>query len=417
MNLLIKSATIVDKNSALHFQKKDILVENGVITSISNHIENNDYQVIDLPNLHLSRGWFDSCVSFGEPGFEERETLKNGLDTCKKSGFTSVISTPNTNPVADQSTIIEYIKNYSNLHIVDVHPMGALTENSDSQHIAELYDMQSKGAVVFGDYKKCVADANLFKIALQYAKTIDAIIQVYPNDKNLSQDAQMHEGIISTSLGLKGLPKMAEIIQLQKDIELLKYTKSKLHICHISTAESVDIIKTAKQEGLDISCSVPLANLVYTDEKLTGFDSKFKVLPPLREQQDIDALRIGLSDGTIDMVTTDHNPLNIELKKTEFENAEFGSIGLESAFGILNSIFSLEDSIEFLTKGKSRFNIKDHKIEENERANFTLFNPDVEWIFEENDIQSKSKNAIFLGEKHVGKVYGIVNNTNFYVSE
>jgi dihydroorotase len=417
MNLLIKSATIVDKDSDLHFQKKDILIEDGIIKTISDHIEGSNFECIDLPNLHISKGWFDSSVSFGEPGFEERETLKNGLATCKKSGFTSVISTPNTDPIIDQSTGIEFIKNFAKHHIVNLFPMGALTRNSDLKHIAELYDMKSKGAVCFGDYKKCISDANLFKIALQYSNTIDALIQVYPNDVNLTENAQIHEGTVSTALGLKGFPKMAEVIQLQKDLEILKYTNTKLHFAYISTAESVDLIRKAKANGLDVSCSVVLSNLAYTDEKLSEFDSKYKVMPPLRETEDVEALKAGLADGTIDMVTTDHNPLNIELKKTEFENAEFGSIGLESSFGILNSIFELEDAIAYLTKGRNRFKIREHQIKEGEFAELTLFNPDVEWVLEEKDIKSKSKNAIFLGEKHKGKAYGIINNNDYYVSE
>ena len=415
MNVLIKSATIVDKSNSEHLKSRDILIEDGVIKAIGENIQDKNAKLIDLPNLHVSKGWFDSSVSFGEPGFEERETLENGLDVCQRSGFTSVIVNPNTNPVADHASVIEFIKNTTKPHIVDAFPMGALTEKSEGQHIAELFDMKSKGAVAFGDYKSCISNTNLFKIALQYSKTVETLIQVFASDKSMSDDTQMHEGLTSTNLGLKALPRFAELIQLKRDIEVLKYTGGMLHFAYISTAESVEIIKEAKKQGLDVSCSVALPNLIFTDKDVSEFDSKYKLMPPLRESSDIDALKKGLLDGTIDMLTTDHNPLNIELKKTEFENAEFGSIGLESAFGILQTIFNLEDAIDILTRGKQRFGIGDSELKVGEKAQLSLFNPEVTWTQTAADIQSKSKNSIYLGETHKGKAYGIFNNNNYYV--
>lgn len=415
MNVLLKSATIVDKSSSEHLTNRDILIEDGVITAIGENIQDKKAKVIDLPNLHVSKGWFDSSVSFGEPGYEERETIQNGLDVCQRSGFTSVILNPNTNPIADHAALIEFIKNTTKPHAVDVFPMGALTEKAKGQHIAELFDMKSKGAVAFGDYKSCVANTNVFKIALQYSKTVGALIQVFASDESMSKDAQMHEGLTSTNLGLKGLPRLAEVIQLKRDLEVLRYTGGKLHFAFISTAESVDIINDAKKQGLDVSCSVALPNLIFTDDILSEFDSKYKVMPPLREPSDIAALKKGLLDGTIDMLTTDHNPLNIELKKTEFENAEFGSIGLESAFGMLRSTFSLEDTVDILTRGKKRFGLEDPKIKVGEKAQLSLFNPVMNWTQTEAGIRSKSRNSMYLGETHKGKAYGIINNNSYYV--
>ena len=294
--------------------------------------------------------------------------------------------------------------------------MGALTEKSEGQHIAELYDMKSKGAVAFGDYKSCISNANLFKIALQYSKTVDTLIQVYPSERQISKDTQMHEGLTSTSLGLKGLPSFAEVIQLQRDLEVLKSTGGRLHFACISTSEAVELIKKAKQEGLDVSCSVALPNIIYSDQEISNFDTKYKVMPPLREKKDIKALKNAILDGTIDMLTTDHNPLNIELKRTEFENAEFGSIGLESAFGMLQTVFSLEDTVEILTKGRKRFGIIESNIQIGDNAQLSLFNPTFEWIQKEEDIFSKSKNSMYLGAAHKGKAYGIVNNNTYHVS-
>lgn len=414
--MLLKSATIIDPNSPFHLSKKDILIDNGSIKTIEDEIITKVDKQIELDNLHVSTGWFDSSVSFGEPGFEERETLQNGLDTAMKSGFTTVVLNPNTNPVIDHSALIQYVKNNSKKHIVNLLPSGALTEKSKSQHLAEMFDMHQHGAVAFGDYKKSIANSNLFKITLQYAKNFDALIQVSPIENSLCHNTQMHEGAISTALGIKASPNMAEIIQLQRDLELLKYTGGKLHVACISTAESVKLIKSTKQQGLDVSCSVALSNLFYTDEKLEDFDTKYKIWPPLRETTDQKALIKGLKDGVIDMLTTDHQPLNIELKKTEFEHAEFGSIGLEAAFGLLNKKFGLETTIDFLTRGKARFQQEINTIDINQKANLSLFNPNGEWTFTEKDIYSKSNNAIFIGEKLKGKAYGIINKNQIYVA-
>lgn len=417
MTLLLKSATIIDPNSPFHLLQKDILIENGYLKTIKDEIDTACDKIIALENLHVSTGWFDSSVSFGEPGYEDRETLQNGLDTAMKSGFTKLVLNPNTNPVIDHSALIQYVKNKAKDHRVDLLPSGTVTEKSESQHLAELFDMHQQGAVVFGDYKKPITHTNLLKIALQYTKTFEALIQVFPTESSLSQGAQMHEGAVSTVLGLKASPNMAEVIQLQRDLELLKYTGGKLHVACISTAESVDLIKAAKKQGLDVSCSVALSNLILTDEKLKDFDTKYKIWPPLRELSDQKALIKGLKNGSIDMLTTDHQPYNIELKKTEFEHAAFGSIGLESAFGALNKKFGLASSIDFLTRGKARFNQKSSSIDINQKAELSLFNPDVEWTFSENDIYSKSKNAIFLGEKLKGKAYGIINKNQYYVAD
>ncbi|RRO26133.1 dihydroorotase [Flavobacteriaceae bacterium 14752] len=417
MRLLIKSAKIIDPKCTHHLKQKDIFIENGIIKAIEDNIDKKGDQQIKIENLHLSQGWFDPSVSFGEPGFEERETLQNGLDTAMKSGFTSVILNPNTEPVIDNAALVQYLNTKTQNHIVNALISGALTEQSKSQQLAELFDMHQHHAVVFGDYKKGIKNANLLKLALQYTKGFKALVQVFPIENSLSENAQMHEGEISTSLGLKALPSMAEIIQLKRDLDILRYTGSKIHFACISTAESVELVKQAKKEGLDVSCSVSISNLIYTDKKLQDFDTKYKVWPPLRETQDQKALIKGLKSGVIDMVTTDHQPLNIELKKTEFEHASFGSIGLESAFGVLNKKLGLEQSLAYLTRGKMRFNQPISTIEVGQNAELTLFNPDIDWTFSETDIVSKSKNAIFLGEKMKGKALGIVNKNQFYVSE
>ena len=389
----------------------DILIENGIITQIASNIENPDnYETISHENLHVSQGWFDSSVSFGEPGFEERETIINGLKTAGKSGFTSVALNANTNPVLDTNADIAFVKSKAENNAVTLYPIGALTKNADGKDLAELFDMTNAGAVAFGDYKKSISNPNLMKIALQYASTFNGLVHSFPINNNITGHGVMNEGIISTTIGLKGIPALSEELQVARDLFILEYTEGKLHIPTISTAKSVALIREAKKKKLDVTCSVAIHNIMYSDDALTTFDTNFKVLPPLRTQKDIDALIEGLKDGTIDMVTTDHNPIDIEHKKIEFDHALYGTIGLESAFGALRKIFTTKKAIALLTNGKSRFNIEEYSINKGQKANITLFNPDLNYSFSEKDIISTSKNSCFLRTKLTGKAYGIIAN-------
>lgn len=411
MNVLIKSATIIDAKSDFHNKSQDILVEKGVIVNIANNIKNtNNYREIKLDNLHISPGWFDSSVCFGEPGFEERETITNGLKVAAKSGFSAVAVNANTNPVMDSNSDVAFLINKTSNTAVDIQPIGALTKESKGIELAELFDMKSAGAVAFGDYKKPQSNPNLMKIALQYASTFNGLVCSFPQDNAIAQNGVMNENVTSTSIGLKGNPALAEELQVARDLFLLEYTNGKLHIPTISTAKSVDLIRKAKNDKLDVTCSVAIHNLIFMDEELTSFNTNFKVSPPLRTQDDIDALLEGLKDGTIDMVTSDHNPLDIELKKIEFDFASAGTIGLESAFGALNSILPTKTVIKLLTKGKERFGLESSSINKGNKLNITLFNPDGTNTFTKNEMASKSKNSIFEGHDLKGNVYGIINN-------
>lgn len=411
MNALIKSATILDSKSDFHNQTQDILIEKGIITNISKRINNpNNYKEIRLDNLHVSQGWFDSSVSFGEPGYEERETIINGLKTAGTSGFTDIVLNANTNPVLDSNADIAFVLTKAQNHAVSLHPLGALTKNSEGNHLAEMFDMTNAGAVAFGDYKKAISNPNLLKIALQYASNFNGLVCSFPQDNTIAGQGVMNEHITSTTIGLKGIPALAEELQVTRDLFILEYTEGKLHIPNISTAKSVELIREAKKKKLDVTCSVAIHNLIFNDDALTGFDTNFKVSPPLRTNEDIEALINGLKDGTIDMVTCDHNPLDIESKKVEFDFAQYGTIGLESAFGALNSVFSTKTAIKLLTKGKERFGIEGSAINIGNKVRITLFNPDISYKFSKNDILSKSKNAIFENHTLKGKAYGIIAN-------
>ena len=411
MNALIKSATIIDKKSDFHDLTQDILIEDGLIVKVANSIKNtNNYKVIQFENLHVSQGWFDSSVCFGEPGYEDRETIKNGLDVAAKSGFTSVALQPNTFPVMDGHTAIAFAKAQANSTATALYPVGSLTTKSKGLQLAEIYDMSEAGSVAFGDYKIPIKNPNILKIGLQYASNFGGLLLSFPQEISIAQSGVMNESKSSTQLGLKGNPELAEALQIARDLDILEYTGGKIHIPTISTAKSVELVRAAKAKGLDVSCSVAVHNLIFKDSDIKNYDTNFKVNPPLRTETSIKALINGLKDGTIDMVTSDHNPINIEGKKIEFDFAAFGTIGLESAFGALNSVFSTKKTIDILTSGKLRFGIENTSINIGNSCNITLFNPEISYKFENNYISSKSKNSIFIGYQLKGSVYGVIAN-------
>ncbi|MDA9289691.1 dihydroorotase [Polaribacter sp.] len=419
MNTLLKSATIINPSSAYHQQQKDILIIDGIITKIADKITPNDKDtVVALKNLHVSMGWFDTSVSFGEPGFEERETIKNGLNVAAKSGFTAVAINANTNPVIDNKSAVEFLINKSSGFATKLYPIGALTQESKGIDMAELYDMQQSGAIAFADYNSPIENDNLLKVALQYAQNFDGRIYSFPKNSSIAGEGIVNEGINSTRLGLKGIPALAEHLQIARDLFLLEYTGGKLHIPTISTKKSVSLIQEAKKKGLDISCSVAAHHLLLTDDELPGFDSKYKVTPPLRTNEDIKALRKGVTSGVIDIITSDHNPIDIENKKVEFSNAKDGTIGLESLFGAVNSALDPTDFIETITcKPRKIFNITIPKIEEGSQADITLFNPEGNHIFSLTDVLSTSKNSIFIDKKLKGKAYGIFANNQLILNQ
>lgn len=409
MNLLIKSAKIIDQNSKHHLKKCDILIENGVIIKISTKIENDKkIKEISLNNLHISNGWFDTSVSLGEPGFEERETIENGLKTAAKSGFTAVAVNPNTFPKTDNKTAVAYLKNKASGKTTSLYPIGNLTKSGAGKDIAELYDMRNSGAIAFGDYNTSISNPNLLKIALLYAQNFNGLVLSFPKDNSIAGNGLANEGVNSTRLGLKGTPNLAEELQIARDLFILEYTGGKLHIPTISTAGSVKLIKAAKKKGLQVSCSVAAHHVSLTDDELSNFDAKFKTNPPLRTDKDIKELLKGLQDGTIDTITSDHNPIDIEHKKVEFSNAKYGTIGLESFFGILNKTIDLETLITCVTKNPRKiFGVKSATINEGEIADITLFNPIGKKVFTEDMILSTSKNSAFLNQEIEGEVYGV----------
>jgi dihydroorotase len=413
-NIVLKNATIIDSESKFHKQTVDIKIQEGKIVEIGENIASNtDFKEISIENLHVSQGWMDSSVSFGEPGFEDRETIANGLNVAAKSGFAAVALQPNCFPVLDNQSQIRFVLDRARNHATTLYPIGALTAGSEGNDLAELFDMKNAGAIAFGDYNKAIQNANIQKIALQYVQDFDGLVISYCQDNNIKGKGIVHEGPVSTKLGLKGIPTLAEELHIARNLFLLEYTGGKMHIPTISTIKSIALIKEAKAKGLQVTCSVAVHQLVLTDAILEGFDSRYKVAPPLRDEATRKALIEAVIDGTIDCITSDHNPLDIEHKKLEFDLAKDGTIGLESAFGALQTVLSLEVIVEKLTAVKSIFGIESNTINIGAIANLSLFETEGNWTFTKENILSKSKNSAFLGQSMKGKAIGIYNNGQF----
>lgn len=410
MKFIIRNAKIIDPQSPFHNQTVDILIADGFIEKMGANLANIDTaEEVKLDNLHVSQGWFDSSVCLGEPGFEDRETIVNGLDVAAKSGFTGIALQPNSFPIIDNQSHINFVKSKAIGQATELFPIGALTKNAEGKDMAELYDMKQAGAIAFGDYNRSLENANLLKIALQYTQDFDGVVIAFAQEEKIKGNGVVNEGIVSTRLGLKGIPNLAEELQIARNLFLLEYTGGKMHIPTVSTAKSLALIKEAKAKGLNVSCSVSVHHLTMTDEKLDNFDTRYKVAPPLRTEEDRQALLAGVLDNTIDVITSDHNPIDIEHKKMEFDLAKNGTIGLETAFGALTQVLPLEKIIEKLTAAKSLFGIENSSIKEGIKANITLFNPEGTSVFSKASILSKSKNSAFLGMELKGKAYGIVN--------
>ena len=419
MKILIKNAKIIDSTSKHDNKVCDILINNNVIEKIGKSIQmDSETRIFKSDNLHLSQGWMDLHVNFGQPGFEQRETIDNGLKSAAQGGFTDVLLMPNTNPSIDNSTMVEFLRRYNIKSIVNIQVAGNLTKKQKGENIVEIHDMINSGCLAFTDDKKSIQSNELMKIALQYIKDTKSIIMNFPNDKKIQNKGVINEGIISTSLGLRGIPNIAEELMLERDITLCRYTESKIHQSYISTKESINKIKEAKESGVNISSDVALHNIFLTEDRVNNFDSRYKVLPPLRTKEDNNAIIQGLKDGTIDVITSDHSPYEIETKKIEFDNAAFGIIGLESAFGLivknLDQHLKINQIIDKISVNPRKIlGLKQNSIEVGNTANITLFDPSMEWIFNEDSIKSKSMNSPFIGDKLKGKALAIYNNNQF----
>ena len=413
--LLIRNATIVDPNSRHNGKERDVLIRNGIIETIKAKITGVKGKEVDVKGACLSPGWLDVGIQSGDPGFEHREDLESVARAAAAGGYTGVVCQPNTMPVTHSKTEVLYLKNRTKENLVNFYPLGAVSQNCEGSDITEMNDMHQAGAVAFTDGEKSIQDSGLMKRALQYVKSFDGLIMNYPQDRNLAHKGQMHEGVISTTLGMKGIPALAEELMTGRDISLAEYTDSNLHLSSISTSGSISLIKEARSNGVNVTASVAALNLTLDDENLLGFDSNYKVLPPLREKNDIKALLKGLKNGHIDFITSNHSPHDEESKKLEFPLADFGVIGLETTYALLNTHLgkqcSQEEFVNWLSiNARKILRLAVPTIEAGEKANLTIFDPNKEWTYSKDQIQSKSHNSPFIGTTFKGKVLGIVNN-------
>lgn len=418
MKVLIKQAHIICSSSPFHGQVKDILIIDGIIDKIADNITENAEEIIANDNMHVSIGWMDVFAHFTDPGYEHKETLATGAAAAAAGGFTDVMIVPNTNPAVSSKSQVEYIVQKSVALPVNIYPIASITKNTEGTALAEMYDMHASGAIAFSDGTQPVQSPGLLLKALQYVLAINATIIQVPDDKSISAHGLMNEGIASTRLGLPGKPAIAEELMIVRDIELLKYTKSKLHITGVSTKKGIELIAVAKKEGLNISCSATPYHGWFCDEDLAAYDSNLKVNPPLRTRADMMAVRQAIQDGTVDCIASHHFPQHWDDKTCEFEYAKNGMIGLQTLFAAVNSFENdLPKLIDQLTIApRNIFGLALPQIKEGNLACITLFNPLQQYIFEERMILSKSHNSPFIGKTLKGKVIGIINKNKTVIN-
>lgn len=411
MKVLIKQARITDSSSPFHGQVKDILIEDDLVKQVSDQISADSAQVIAQENLHVSIGWMDVFASFPDPGYEHKESLESGSAAAAAGGFTDVMILPNSNPAISSKSQVEYVLAKAAGLPVHIYPIGSVTKNTEGKELTEMYDMHNSGAIAFGDGIQPVQSPGVLLKALQYVLPLNATVIQVPDDRSISKTGLMNEGIVSTRLGLPGKPAIAEELMIARDIELLKYTSSRLHFTGVSTKKGMEMIREAKAAGLQLSVSVTPYHVWFCDEDLVGYDTNLKVNPPLRKREDMTAIRDALFDGTVDCIASHHIPQHWDDKTCEFEYAKNGMIGLETVFGAINSYSTnLDKLIDMLTVSPRRlFGLHTGSIREGATACLTLFNPAAEFTFEESMIRSRSHNSAFIGKQLKGKVIGIIN--------
>jgi len=420
MDILLRNAVIQDPASSLHGKTMDILIRDGIISEIGQDLPSpQEASVVDYHNLHVSPGWVETFTDFCDPGFEHKETLESGAAAAAAGGFTRVFVVPNTSPALHSKSQIEYIVEKSSRLPVHIHPIGAVTKNIEGKELAEMYDMHAYQAVAFSDGFHPVQSAGLLIKALQYVKAINGVLIQVPEDRSIQPGGLINEGLVSTRLGLPGKPALAEVLMIKRDLELTRYANSTLHITGISSAQSVQLIREAKAQGIKVTCSVTPHHLFFCDEDLMDYNTNLKVNPPLRMLKDQQALREGILDGTIDMIACHHQPQEWDCKTCEFEYARFGMISLESCFGVLGTLnLSPEKIVQLLScQPRKCFGLYQPTIELGATAEMTIFSPGQTYTFSTNNIRSTSKNSPFLGKTLKGKVIGIVNKDSLFLNE
>ena len=431
MHVLLKSVTLLHSPSSLHQQRVDIILQEGIIRHLqpsTNSLPEGPYEhTIKGDNLYVSAGWFDMQAQFGDPGMEYREDLYTGMQAAAAGGFTDVALLPNTLPVVQTKNEVHYLRGAFQSP-VSLHPIAAVTRDTQGLELTEMIDLHHAGAVAFSDGDHALSHSQVMLKALQYVQKFDGLLINRPEEPELTQFGTMHEGLQSTLLGLKGMPVLSETIALERDLRLLAYASEfayqhtpRLHISNISAAASVDLIRQAKASRLPVTCDVAAHQLVFDDTQLASFDTNYKVNPPLRSPEDQRALLAGLQDGTIDVIVSAHQPWDEENKKCEFDQAAFGMMGLQTFLPILSRCVSDTLTWEILiekitTQPRQLLQQAQPLLEEGAPAHLTLFNPQRTWTLNAETNLSKSINHPWWGQTLVGQVLGVFHQGKHYLA-
>ena len=412
MSLLLNSLIVLDPTSKYHNSSVNILISSdGKISKISRQkIKAKARKTIDCDNKKVTIGWMDFCANFCDPGFEYKEDIISATKLSSSSGFTDVLISPDTNPVIQSKNDIAYIKNKSKNDYCVIHPTASITKNSEGLEMNDLIDLHKEGALAFSDTK--IENSELILNTLIYLKQFDGLYVSRPQEKNLS-NGLVNDGINSNILGLKSIPNISETIDIERHLSLLEYSGGKIHFSGISTKESIELIRNAKKRGLNVSCDVPIYNLLLDDSKILNFDTNYKVYPPLRSKDDIKELLKGIDDGTVDIISSFHQPQDIDSKNCEFEKASFGIISIQTFYSnILEISRSLPFDVlleKFTVNPRKILGLEVPKIEEGSFSLLTIIDEEGSWDYNESSNLSKSSNSPWMDWSLKGKVSGVVN--------
>ncbi len=416
-DLLIREGILIDPETGRQ-RRADLLIRGGRIAGIAESIEADNVPVYDATGKFISPGWMDMHVHLREPGQEHKETIETGCWAAAFGGFTAVACMPNTDPPIHTRDVVEFVIERGRRTPVDVHPIACVSKNREGKELTEMADLVEGGAVAFSDDGAPVQHGGLMRRALEYASMLDRAIINHMEDLTLNPHGHMHEGVVSTRLGVPGIPPVAEEVMVARDLLLAEYTGGHVHVAHISTARSVELVRQAKARGVRVTAEVCPHHFTLTDEAVerTGFSTNTKMHPPLRTAADIAAIKEGLRDGTIDAICTDHAPHASFEKEVEFIEAPFGIIGLETAWGLIGreliapGVLTVAEAVYKLTVAPRRIlRLPVPRLAEGEPANLTIFDTTTRWVFEERHIRSKSRNTPFLGEELIGRAWAIYN--------
>lgn len=409
MKLLVKGGQVIDPESGRN-EVLDILVENGKIAKVAKNIKVKTAEILDASGKIVCPGFIDIHVHLREPGFEYKEDLASGTRAAAAGGFTTVCCMPNTNPVIDNLAVARFVKERAqNSGVVNVLPIGSITKKLAGEELSEYADLLAAGCVAFSDDGQPVRKSNVMRNALEYTRMFGAPLLAHSEDRDLTADGQMHEGYYSTYYGLKGIPAASEEVMVARDIILTRLTGGNLHICHASTAGSMDLIRQAKAEGLNVTCEVTPHHLTLSDEIVGTYDTDTKVMPPLRSQQHIAALRAALLDGTVDCIATDHAPHHLESKDCEYNLAAVGISGLETAVAVImdqlvsKGLLELPEMVKLFTIGPADvLGLDKGRLNPGDAADITIIDPELTKTVDPQQFYSKGKNTPFKGMRLTG---------------